>query len=323
MTSMQNNTLRIRFEWFEPWFDKKNNFFTRTLIEKGFSVEVFEDHKTGVDLEFVSVYPPLRRDLNARLHRLRTRIPVWQKDTTETYPLQFEPNTSNFTSRVWYTSENIRPPYQKDLDLTLSFDQDAYGGRNFYLPLWQLHLDHQKKFGRPLNPNSSLGKDISINELLSKRVLGRKSLSDRKFACVFLANPQPTRLRLIDELSKYGEVDVFGLYSGNSIPNKFDVASNYNFMICPENDLFPGYVTEKLLDAYICETVPLYWGDLGADKKINRNAHLNLREFESIEDFAKKAASITFDEYRKLYEQPFLTESLDFHNLAQFLVSGL
>ena len=315
--------MRIRFEWFEPWFDKSNNFFLATLMQLGYTCEVVKQKDASVDIEFISVYPPFRRDLQARVHRLKTRFPVWQKDTTETYPLQFEPDTSNYASRIWYTSENIRPPYQKNINLTLSFDQDSYGGKNLYLPLWQLHLNHQKNFGRPLNPNSALGRDISLEDILLKRSLERTSLSDRKFACVFLANPQPTRLRLIDELSKYGQVDVFGLHSGKPVVNKYEVASKYNFTICPENDLFPGYVTEKLLDAYVCETVPLYWGDLGADKKINRKAHLNLRDYDSIEDFAKKTASITFEEYRELYEQPFLTEGLDPHNLAEFLVSGL
>lgn len=320
---MSEKTIRVRFEWFEPWFDKSSNFFLSVLTQSGFACELVTQKDAFVDIEFISVYPPFRRDLQARVQRLRTRFPVWQKDTTETYPLQFEPDTSNYASRVWYTSENIRPPYQKSIDRTLSFDQDTYGGSNLYLPLWRLHLNHQKKFGRPLNPNSALGRDISFEEILSKRALGRTSLSDRKFACAFLANPQPTRLRLIDELSKYGQVDVFGLHAGKPVANKYEVASNYNFMICPENDVYPGYVTEKLLDAYVCDTVPLYWGDLGSDKEINRNAHLNLRDFDSIEDFAKKTASITFEEYRELYEQPFLTENFDFRNLAEFLVSGL
>jgi hypothetical protein len=171
--------------------------------------------------------------------------------------MQYEPDTANYKYRIWYTSENIRPPYQKNIDFTLSYDQDSYGGKNFYLPLWYLHLDHQSKFGRALNPNSSVGKNVVQKDLLDRRKFNLKSLKNRKFACVFLANPQPTRLRIIEELSKYGKVDVFGLYAGKPIPNKYDVARQYNFMVCPENDLYPGYVSEKLLDSYVCETVPL------------------------------------------------------------------
>ena len=321
--SDKKRIIRIRFEWFEPWFNKQKNFFTKLLEDEGFKWEVISNNTGSVDLEFVSVYPPLKRDINARWHRLRTRFPVWQRDTTETYPLQYEPNTKNFKNRIWYTSENVRPPFQNNIDITLSFDQDTYGGKNFYLPLWYLHLDHYSKFGKALNPNSAVGKDIAEDNLLKTRKFTLESLNSRKFACVFLSNPQPTRLRIIEELSKYGQVDVFGLYAGKPVPNKYDVAKQYNFMVCPENDLYPGYVTEKLLDSYVCETVPLYWGDLGSDEHINRNSFLNLMNFESIEEFCFKVSTIKLKDYKKIYEQPFLIKKVSLTNLSRILAERL
>jgi hypothetical protein len=320
---MNSGKIRIRFEWFEPWFDKRQNFFTQLLIDAGINCELVADRKARADLEFVSVYPPLKRDVQARIHRLKKRLPVWQLDTTETYPLQYEPESTNYKTRIWYTSENIRPPVQENIDLTFSFDQDSYRGTNIYLPLWQLHLNHEKKFGRPLNPNSSLGTESSIEKLRVKRTLNTTNLSQRKFACAFVANPQPTRLRMIEELSRYGQVDVFGLYSGKPVPNKYEIAKDYNFMICPENDVFPGYVTEKLMDAYLCETVPVYWGDLGGEGHINHKAFINLLDYKSIEDFAHQIASLDFLGYKTIYEQPFMLKELDFRELREALVAKL
>jgi hypothetical protein len=320
---MRKTKVRVRFEWFEPWFETNDNFITDLFDEKLFDIEVFDNPEANVDFEFVSVYPPLKRDLQARIYRLRSRLPVWQGDTAETYPLEFKPDTKNFKTRVWFTSENVRPPFQKDFNLFFSFDQDTYGGTNFYLPLWQLHLDHEEKHGRPLNPNSALGRKVSQAELLEERQLPDRRFNERKFACVFLANPQPTRLRLIEELAKYGEVDVFGLYSGRSVKNKYEIARDYNFMLCPENDLFPGYVTEKLLDAYMCEVVPLYWGDLGADEHINRKSFLNLAQFASIENFCTHVANLDALSYSKIYNQPFLTQALDFSGIKKALISRL
>lgn len=144
-----------------------------------FDIEFLENPAANVDFEFMSVYPPLKRDIQARIHRLRNRLPVWQRDTAETYPMKFKPNTKNFKTRNWYTSENVRPPFQKDFDLFFSFDQDTYRGTNFYLPLWQLHLGYEEKHGRPLNPNSALGRQISHAELLEKRELSRGSFENK------------------------------------------------------------------------------------------------------------------------------------------------
>ena len=320
---MSKAKVRLRFEWFEPWFDKKNNFITDFFDEELFDIEVFDDPAANVDFEFVSVYPPLKRDLQARIHRLRTRMPVWQQDTTESYPLEFKPDTENFKTRIWYTSENVRPPFQKDFDLFFSFDQDSYGGTNFYLPLWQLHLGHEEKHGRPLNPNNALGRVVSQAELLEKRQLPKNRFQERKFACVFMANPQPTRLRLIEELAKYGDVDIYGLYSGKSVKTKYDIANNYNFLLCPENDLFPGYVTEKLPDAYMCDVVPLYWGDLGSDKSINQKSFLNLAHFPSIKDFCAHVANLDVLSYTAIYNQPLLNNPFDFTAIKTALNSSL
>ena len=45
---------------------------------------------------------------------------------------------------------------------------------------------------------------------------------------------------------------------------KHDFLKNFIFNICPENSEgnFPGYVTEKLMDACISGTLPIYYGKL-------------------------------------------------------------
>ena len=35
---------------------------------------------------------------------------------------------------------------------------------------------------------------------------------------------------------------------------------NYNFTIAFENSDYPGYITEKIIHAFIAGTIPLYWG---------------------------------------------------------------
>ena len=42
--------------------------------------------------------------------------------------------------------------------------------------------------------------------------------------------------------------------------NKLQTLRNYNFVIAFENSDYPGYITEKVIDAFKAGTVPLYWG---------------------------------------------------------------
>ena len=48
----------------------------------------------------------------------------------------------------------------------------------------------------------------------------------------------------------------------NSAEGKLQLLRRYRFSICPENNVAPGYVTEKLADVHVAGAVPLYWGDL-------------------------------------------------------------
>ncbi len=41
----------------------------------------------------------------------------------------------------------------------------------------------------------------------------------------------------------------------------FEWISDYKFMICFENSLGAGYITEKIFAAYAAGTIPIYWGD--------------------------------------------------------------
>ena len=199
---------------------------------------------------------------------------------------------------IWYTGENIRPPLLSEYDAYLSFDQEPYDGRNAYLPLWWLRLNWFEKF----KYDDQVGIGIDIDKLLLKRELASPK---SKFACAFVGNPHPIRMHFIEKLSKLGQVDVFGRSVGRPVANKYEIAKDYKYSVCFENDNFPGYVTEKLIDAYVTDTVPIYWGNLGTDKNINVNAFLNLINFSSINDLVDTIRTLDYD---KIYNEAFLNE---------------
>ena len=220
-------------------------------------------------------------------------------------------SSSSFASRrIWYTGENLRPPLNLVFDGYISYDQDNFGGANVYCPLWYTHLDW---FGIP-EFNYRVGLEVERSVLSLPRDLKVKK---EKLACIFLSNPHPLRLKIIQELSKFGQVDVFGLRKSTQVKYKHDVAREYKYSICFENDLYPGYVTEKLLDAYLSETVPLYWGDLGFDDTINDQSFFNLAKFESMANFIEMA--LTTD-YESIYCQPLLVKSPQITDLKNLLL---
>jgi hypothetical protein len=301
---------KIRFVWFhrKGW---EHLFFIDLLSRLGFEVEVVYGSKEICDLEVVSVFKHRKDRVLNKIIDIASNRPHGELDAQRVYPYRYETLTSGATHRIWWSGENIRPPDTKYFKKTYSYDQDNFSGTNVYLPVWMMQAGF--KDGR-FEPR--LGKEIKLESLLQPRILPKK----KKFACAFIRNMQPTRGRVIDQLSKIAKVDVYGLATGQIVENKISVARDYRFMICFENDLYPGYVTEKPLESFMSETVPLYWGDMGSDTYINRNAIVNLKDFGSVESFVDYVASINADDYERIYKEPFLLTTPNFNLLARNLV---
>ena len=274
---MRTEMPSLKFLNFWPGFDKRDNFVTQALAGSLFEGEI------SVHSVFVSLQQQFRqRYLKAfhftESHRSDNRISV---------------------RNIWYTGENIRPPVSESFDAYISFDQDTYSGKNTYFPLFYIDLLLETK-------ESIQRRGVSL--LNPERLItGREpDLQAKKFVCAFLSNPEPTRIRAIEELRKFGEVDVFGPYVGRPVKNKYELAKNYKFCLGFENDLFPGYLTEKLLDSYICGTVPLYWGDLGRESHINRSAYINAADFASLEEFSSYVGNLNSSDYDQIFSEPLM-----------------
>jgi hypothetical protein len=263
----------IKFSNFWPDFDAKNNFILEALADQ----EVFSP------IEITSVFgsPP-----QSILERVLSRI----SPTPKSHHSGIKPR------RVWFTGENIRPPVGNNFDSFVSFDQDTYGGDNFYFPLLYAEL-----LLRERQWTMRRGIDVDKNELLKQRQSPKRK---DKFVCAFISNLEPVRMRALDELRKYGEVDVYGPHSLNTQISKYETAKEYKFMLCFENDLYPGYLTEKLLDAYMCETIPLYRGLFGQEEHVNQRALINAANFDSLASFCDYVGKMNELEYEDTFREP-------------------
>jgi GR25 family glycosyltransferase involved in LPS biosynthesis len=69
-----------------------------------------------------------------------------------------------------------------------------------------------------------------------------------------------SRLEFLARLRQNLQFDLYGR-GFNRVYDKWDVLAPYRYSIAFENVRAPGYFTEKLMDCYVCETMPIYIGD--------------------------------------------------------------
>jgi len=295
----------------------------KSLIElaSGQEFKICEDINAYVDVEITGPYggdsdsyptPFLKRTSRGLL----SRITRGKHLSIPSLAVGITPNPLAKIN-IWYTGENQRPPFGA-WDAYLTFDAKFPKSNNFYFPLWILtstdlvsKLD-QSYWGR--NSPTTL-------ELMSPRVLGKPK---KKFACAFIGKNYRLRLHAISELRKIGEVDVFGPGSRRPVDSPSEIARDYRFTICFENDLYPGYITEKPFEAYLSGSVPIYYG-IDSERYLNSSALLNLYDFESQEQWLNKIKELNSNEdsYESIYSQPLLSKSPDLSKLLDFLRNKL
>ena len=223
-----------------------------------------------------------------------------------------------------YIGENIRPSYIAYTH-SLSFDYDTYGGRNFRLPLWYARLawDGFEQKPRQNNvQNHGYEQLIDIKSLMRPRKLDMTGKD--KFCALIANNPEGLRINLYHSISQYKQVDGYGnMFNRPLRKSKFDLLPEYKFCLCPENSVYDGYVTEKLIDAYAGGTVPIYSGDVSVDDDFNTWAFFNYQEKLDMDLTVKYIHQLDIDNerYKQIYEQPLLTEEPKLDDAIAFVRS--
>lgn len=298
--------LTIRFRKWPGPVGPEGLFFKKLFeIVTNKRIEIVSSLDGNVDIEIESVYGERQiPSLNSRLYRfISSHLPGGIDFSKKNHVPNQQPSGSG-RIKVFYTGENERPPEGR-WDAYLSFDMHSFDGRNAYLPLWWITSSDL------LIPTVSpyLGKPITIEQMLSPRI---PNLDGRKKFCVaFIGKAYPFRMHAISALSKVGKVDVFGGIARETgrtrAKEKFEIAQEYKFVFAFENDLYPGYVTEKVPEAWATGAVPLYWGSDPA-KLLNQESFINLANFETLEDFVEKVRTVNLDDelWSKIAAQPLL-----------------
>jgi hypothetical protein len=223
---------------------------------------------------------------------------------------------------IMYIGENMRPSYA-GYDHSLSFDHDTYGGRNFRLPLWYARLAWPGFEQKPrLVGGNNHGYEplIPIHTLTNGRRLDMSIKS--KFCAMIAGNPESLRINMFNSISQYKAIEGYGNMFGNSLrKSKFAILPEYKFCLCPENSVYDGYVTEKLVDAYAGLTLPIYSGSF--DNDFNDKAFLNYQNSRNMEWFVEsvKIFDESMEHYQYAYEQPLLKKEPSLNEALAFVRS--
>ncbi len=126
-------------------------------------------------------------------------------------------------------------------------------------------------------------------------------VSAKKFAVSFLTSSKRQheghilRQEIYERLpERLGDLYVWKHRSPPIVPDKRTVLEPYQFSIVPENSRQSGYYTEKILDAFIAKTVPVYWGCPDIAKHFNTDGII---QFSDYADLKTKLLSLSTDSY--------------------------
>lgn len=225
--------------------------------------------------------------------------------------------------KIFWTGENVHPNFNL-CDYSISFLRDSVNGRNFYLPFAYVHL-MEYKINIPISKGNEANRKF-CSFLYSNDSLGEGARLRKEF-CL--------------ELMKYKHVDCGGKvlhnYDGvadrlaqDEHQSKVAHLSEYKFNIAFENTNTLGYVTEKLTDAFLANTVPIYWGSEADIAPFPKNSIICANDFKSIQELVSYIEYVDKNDdlyYEILNNNPLRTfgqsVKLDFANfLTRIIDSG-
>jgi alpha(1,3/1,4) fucosyltransferase len=123
------------------------------------------------------------------------------------------------------------------------------------------------------------------------------------------------RLEIFEKLSKYKRVDSGGRFMNNiggpvggGFPGKIAFMRNYKFHIAFENANLAGYTTEKLPQAMMARTLPIYWGNPRVAEDFNPKSFVDASDFPDLDALVERIIQLDQDDElcKKVLSQPYL-----------------
>ncbi|HEY3862240.1 MAG TPA: glycosyltransferase family 10 [Verrucomicrobiae bacterium] len=123
------------------------------------------------------------------------------------------------------------------------------------------------------------------------------------------------RLEIFEKLSKYKRVESGGRFKNNvggpvagGFAGKINFMRECKFHIAFENARLPGYTTEKLPQAFMARTLPVYWGSPRVGEEFNPRCFIDASDFPNLDALVEKIIELDRDDdrYMQFFSEPSL-----------------
>jgi len=230
---------------------------------------------------------------------------------------------------VLYSGECSRPDPLADSCLTMAPTQSAGPGKNnFYCPLWAFRCfvrrgagtegrrgewadsvcfaDAMDVSGWVRSPPPKGSPRVGFATFVySNAVFEREEIASRVSAAA-------QRLAGPGSRVSFGGRRLNHLSPGvGPVPDKKRLLERHAFDLAFENQRSPGYVTEKILDAYASGCIPVYWGAPDVGLTFRKSTFLDASDFGSPESLAAHMCRVCSDRalYESYFSEPILTDA--------------
>lgn len=204
------------------------------------------------------------------------------------------------------------------------FNLIDYGASSYPLTLQDRH------FHAPCSLDEKYLMLGSINRNFEKKFLRNKEF----FANFICSHESENNIRgdFFKKLCEYKRVESAGTYL-NNMPNgevvnragKKEFQSKCKFTLCFESTKHEGFITEKIADAFLANTIPVYYGSSDVGEIFNKKAFIDVSDYATFDDAINKIIELDNDDekYLEMLRQPILVNLNYFNdvykNLENFL----
>jgi hypothetical protein len=198
--------------------------------------------------------------------------------------------------RVFMTGENFEPA-MNNCEFAISFSQQVRHPNHLRLPLWAY-----ENRGWGYGPQSLVKQAGTDWEEIAA--------AKTEFCNYVYLHPVPYRDQIFAALNAYKRVDAAGRcmnnmngwtvpMTPNRLAGKLEFFRRYKFTLALENAVWPGYMTEKLVDPMYANSIPIYVGDPKARESFNPESYIDAANFRSVNEMLEFARAVDND--RDLY----------------------
>ena len=289
------NSLSKKYNEISEFLYKKFHIKNRTSINEG----LYNKTSNGT----IKTVKVCRKNMHPRW------IALIRKDLEGLINIELDEDNPDYLIYATFGCENTLNKYNNTIKIAF-FTENQLPDLNFADYAVGLgHINHLDRFFTfPYFVYELTKRNIKIKDFEMVRNEVLNSRKREKFCAAVITNPIGFRLNFIKELNKYKNIDMGGRFHNNVggyVKDKIEFLKQYKFSLAMENSEADGYTSEKIIDAYLAGTIPIYYGDYMVDDYINPKTYILIRNHRDMANKINYIKKIDNDDnlYRSILKE--------------------